>query len=63
MWAQPDLVQMSLGAAEWLARLFLTIEGGAAWPAQVLVARTAYLSKTSGGSLSPLDYRVLSITS
>ena len=44
---------------EWLAAFLNEIEGGKPWPDAFNHGRAAFLSKAEGGSLNPLEHRVL----
>ena len=62
-WTDQALAQMSDLAAAWLCRLFHAVEAGDEWPQQVEVARSVFLAKCAVDSVSPFDYRVLTIAS
>ena len=62
-WAQRDVRLMRPLAAYWLAQMYNRIEQGyAPWPSFLCTARAVFLAK-SGGSTSPLDWRILTISS
>ena len=61
-WSLTELKYMSRLAAEWLARLYASIEAGAPWPTQTQISRSVFLAKTAG-SCACTDVRILTITS
>ena len=60
--AKGDLMLLSDLALDWLAKLFMAVEGGASWPQCSNVARIAFISKGEH-DLDPKGFRGLSILS
>ena len=61
VWAPADFALLSLGACDRLAEMLNVIEEGAAWPAEMCVAKAAFLAKDEAKALDPMEYRVLLI--
>ena len=58
-WAPGDLKLLSPLAFEWLAAFLSEVEKGKSWPDAFNHGRAAFLAKAEGGSMDPLEHRVL----
>ena len=56
-----DFTLLSPQAYHWLAMLLNSIEDGADWPEDILLARASFLAKDRDNLESPLSYRILLI--
>ena len=61
-WALGDLQHITLRAATYLSSMLMLIESGTPWPQQLTLAKAIFLAKVES-PLTPLDYRLLTITS
>ena len=60
-WDPRDFANFSDNAFGMITMMFNTIEDGASWPAELLKARAAFMSKDAEKYDNPLNYRVLTL--
>eukprot|EP00969_Alexandrium_andersonii_P053559 2356214-Alexandrium_andersonii.AAC.1 len=62
-WLPSELVNMPVIAVRELRRLYLEVEAGSGWPAQLTAAKAAFISKDATFSGDPMQFRALLVTS